>query len=108
MTAPPPLLPALEVRQVVSVEQLEAAAMSNSGIEVTFECQYCGGTVLALPEDYTDESIAQCNDCGADIGRWGDIKAVARKQAVDDALTAGLHDRPSSSDSPKRKRSPLP
>ena len=58
--------------------------MSKGGIEVTFERQYCGGTVLALPEDYTDESIAQCNDCGADTGRWGDIKAVARKKAVVD------------------------
>ena len=63
--------------------------MPNSGIEVTFECQYCGGTVLALPEDFTDESIARCNDCGADIGRWGDIKAVARKKAVDDMKDQG-------------------
>jgi hypothetical protein len=56
--------------------------MPNGETEVTFECQYCGGVVLALPEEYTDDSIAQCNDCGADIGRWGDIKAEARKKAL--------------------------
>ena len=56
--------------------------MPDGETEVTFECQYCGGVVLALPEEYTDGSIAQCNDCGADIGRWGDIKAEARKKAL--------------------------
>ena len=56
--------------------------MPDGETEVTFECQYCGGVVLALPEEYTDDSIAQCNDCGADIGRWGDIKAEARKKAL--------------------------
>ena len=64
--------------------------MSGDGIEVTFECQYCGGTVLALPEDYTDDSIASCNSCGIEIGRWGDVKAEARKRALaEDALRNG-------------------
>jgi hypothetical protein len=62
--------------------------MSDDRIEVTFECQYCGGTVLGLPENYTDDSIAQCNDCGIEIGRWGDVKAEARKRALADAEDA--------------------
>jgi hypothetical protein len=58
--------------------------MANDKIEVTFECQFCGGTVLELPEEYTDDSLAKCNDCGTDIGRWGDIKAEAMKRASAD------------------------
>lgn len=31
--------------------------MAEDKIEITFECLNCGGTILSLPDDYTDDSI---------------------------------------------------
>lgn len=61
--------------------------MSKDQLEVTFTCQECGGTVLNLPDDYTDDSIAECKDCGAEFGRWGDIKDKAMGLAKDRVST---------------------
>lgn len=57
--------------------------MAKDQLEVTFTCQECGGTVLHLPDDYTDDSIAECKSCGTKFGRWGDIKAKAMGLAKD-------------------------
>ena len=51
--------------------------MSDDKLVVTFECKECGGTVLQLPDDPTDDSIAKCKSCGIEFARWGDIKAKA-------------------------------
>lgn len=53
--------------------------MSTDQVEVTFKCQVCGGSVLELPDDHTDDSIAKCKACGQEFGRWGDVKAKAKK-----------------------------
>lgn len=67
--------------------------MSEDRIDVTFTCQACGttSTTLSLPENPTDDSIATCKNCGAEVGRYGDIKSHAKKAAVD-ALRKGLKD----------------
>ena len=52
-------------------------------ITFTFECQKCGGTVLSLPDDHTDDSIAECKACGQPFGRWGDIQTKARDMAAE-------------------------
>lgn len=49
---------------------------------VTFECEKCGGTVIELPDDYTDASIAKCKACGQEFGTWGDVQAQARDLAA--------------------------
>lgn len=51
--------------------------MSGDTITATFKCKECGGTVLELPDNYTDDSIARCKSCGQGFGTWGDIKAKA-------------------------------
>jgi hypothetical protein len=57
--------------------------MSGDTISVTFECKSCGGTVLSLPDNPTDDSRATCKSCGADVGRWGDIQAAAQQAGID-------------------------
>ena len=52
-------------------------------LEIKFECVECGGTILALPDDYTDDSIAKCESCGQEFGRFGDVKAKAMEVAGD-------------------------
>ena len=37
------------------------------------------GITLDYIEDYNDNSMARCSDCGTDMGRWGDFKAAAEK-----------------------------
>jgi hypothetical protein len=51
--------------------------MAKDQLKFTFECKKCGGTVLELPDNYTDDSIAKCKSCGTEFGRYGDIKAKA-------------------------------
>jgi len=51
--------------------------MSTDEIRVKFECLKCGGSVLQLPDDYTDASIAKCKLCETEFGTWRDIKAKA-------------------------------
>ena len=57
--------------------------MNTDHLNVTFECKQCGGTILELPDDPTDESIVKCKSCGIEFGRWGDIKAKARDLGAD-------------------------
>jgi hypothetical protein len=46
-------------------------------------CDKCGGNRITVPDHSTDESIVTCTDCGADLGRWGDLRVgileVAKK-----------------------------
>ena len=57
--------------------------MSRDRISVTFQCNSCGANPasLMLPDDYTDNSVASCKDCGIEFGRYGDVKAKALAQA---------------------------
>lgn len=57
--------------------------MSDGEVEITFECLSCGGTILSLPDDYTDDSIASCKACGQEFGRFGDVKAKAVQELSD-------------------------
>ena len=46
----------------------------------TIECQVCHqANGVELPGSPTDDSIARCRACGADFGRWGDIKDAAAR-----------------------------
>lgn len=42
-----------------------------------FKCRACGGSVVYLPDNYTDESTASCRACGVEFGPWGKIKVLA-------------------------------
>lgn len=57
--------------------------MSEDQLTVTFSCKSCGAdpTVLELPDDHTDDSIAKCKKCGVEMGRFGDIKEKAMEVA---------------------------
>ena len=49
----------------------------NDQITITFKCLDCGGTVLELPDNHADESIAICKSCRRPFGPYGEIKAKA-------------------------------
>jgi hypothetical protein len=43
-----------------------------------FKCRACGCSVVHLPKNYTDESIASCEACGVEFGPFGNIKLLAQ------------------------------
>jgi hypothetical protein len=51
--------------------------MDSQNLPVTIKCRKCGGDMLVLPDNPTDDSIVTCQSCGIEVGRWGDIKAAA-------------------------------
>lgn len=58
--------------------------MSEDHISMTFDCRTCGGpTILSLPDDYTDASIASCKTCGQEFGTFSEVKAKARAAAAE-------------------------
>ena len=34
----------------------------------------CGSNKFVVPDHATDDSLVACGDCGAEIGRWGNIR----------------------------------
>jgi hypothetical protein len=36
-----------------------------------------------IPDDATDDSPVTCSGCGAELGRWGDLKAAASNAAAE-------------------------
>ncbi len=49
--------------------------MDSIPIPVEFRCGKCGEkALLAEGDTLTDDSIVSCTACGANVGRWGDVK----------------------------------
>ena len=44
-------------------------------------CRKCGSNRLTVPAHSTNESIVTCTDCGAEIGRWGDVRVGILEEA---------------------------
>lgn len=48
--------------------------MPKGTITLTFHCSKCGDSVIELPENYTNTSLATCGKCGVVLGPYGDIQ----------------------------------
>lgn len=57
--------------------------MSTDDVSVKFNCGKCGPTTLEVSDPVTDDSTTKCKSCGAEFGRWGDVKAKATKVVAD-------------------------
>ena len=44
-------------------------------------CRKCGSNRLTVPAHSTNESIVTRTDCGAEIGRWGDVRVGILEEA---------------------------
>jgi len=47
----------------------------------TLRCRKRGSNRLTVPAHSTNESIVTCTDCGAEIGRWGDVRVGILEEA---------------------------
>ena len=44
-------------------------------------CGKCGSNRFVVPDHSTDDSLVTCADCGAGIGRWGDVRVGILEEA---------------------------
>jgi hypothetical protein len=51
-------------------------------VSVTFECEGCGPTSIVLSNGDTDDSVASCSKCGAELGPWPDVRQNATMKAA--------------------------
>ena len=49
--------------------------------DAPLRCPKCGSNKFVVPDNSTDESLITCADCGARIGRWGDIRVGILEEA---------------------------
>jgi predicted nucleic acid-binding Zn ribbon protein len=47
-------------------------------------CHKCGSNYFVVPANSTNESLVTCARCGAEIGRWGDIRVGMLEEAKKD------------------------
>jgi DNA-directed RNA polymerase subunit RPC12/RpoP len=60
--------------QIGSLE-FTAEGISDEKLNFSFRCMKCGGTIISLPDNHTDDSIAVCKACGVLFGPLAAIKA---------------------------------
>jgi len=44
-------------------------------------CPKCGSNKFVVPDHSTGDSLVTCADCGAGIGRWGDVRVGILEEA---------------------------
>ena len=57
-------------------------------VSVEINCELCGSANYSLPADETDEGAILCNDCGADQGSLGQLKAALMLCVVEHSAEA--------------------
>lgn len=75
---------------ITTVKSEEDPGTHQWNFNFKYSCRKCGGTIVHLPDNHTDESIASCKACGAEFGRMGDIKALAMLLAKEELRKHGL------------------
>lgn len=81
--------------QPASVLKKDQRLVTNQSfpIPINFKCLKCGGTEIVVSDDYADDSMTSCKQCGQEFGAWADVKAKAKdvtKKAVVDQLKRGF------------------
>lgn len=56
-------------------------------VRVTFQCEECGCTVLAVENNPTNDSWVVCKDCGWIYGRFKHLKFEAAQKALPGILS---------------------
>jgi hypothetical protein len=57
-------------------------AREKMDVSVEIHCELCGSANYSLPHGDDDEASVHCNDCGADQGSVGQLKAALAEQAL--------------------------
>ena len=57
-------------------------------VSVEINCDLCGSANYSLPADGADDGMILCNDCGADQGSLGELKAALTVCVVEQSAEA--------------------
>lgn len=57
-------------------------------VSVEINCEACGSANYSLARGEADDSTILCNDCGADQGSLGDLKAAMAARVLDQSAEA--------------------
>ncbi len=57
-------------------------------VSVEINCEICGSANYSLPAGETDAGAVLCNDCGADQGSLGELKAALLERVVEHSAEA--------------------
>ena len=57
-------------------------------MSVEINCDICGSANYSLPAGEADDGTVLCNDCGADQGSLGDLKAALLESVVEHSAEA--------------------
>jgi hypothetical protein len=45
-------------------------------VSIEIRCDYCRGENLSIPIDANEETVVDCEDCGAEVGTVADLKTM--------------------------------
>jgi hypothetical protein len=57
-------------------------------VSVEINCEICGSANYSLPAGEADSGTVHCNDCGADQGSLGELKAALAERVLDHSAEA--------------------
>jgi hypothetical protein len=57
-------------------------------VSVEINCENCGSANYSLPAGEADAGAVLCNDCGADQGSLGELKATLAERVLDHSAEA--------------------
>jgi hypothetical protein len=57
-------------------------------VSVEIHCEACGSANYSLPRGSGDDAPIRCNDCGAQQGTIGELRAALLEQALDHSAEA--------------------
>jgi hypothetical protein len=57
-------------------------------VSVEINCEICGSANYSLPAGEADDGAVLCNDCGADQGSLGALKAALQERVVEQSAEA--------------------
>ena len=56
--------------------------MDSLPVPLDLRCDKCGRLALVAEPELADDSAVRCANCGAEIGRWGEVKQEALKSSA--------------------------
>ena len=59
----------------------------EADMHVPLRCRKCGSNKFVVPDHATDDSLVTCADCGAGVGRWGDVRVGVLETAKDEGAS---------------------
>lgn len=94
-SAKPPEPSIDHLRSLVSNLELTVKDITHQGgtsyfVNFEMHCTKCGGYLLNIPDDQSEEENASCTACGHVFGRYGDVKALASEIGQQELKKRGL------------------